>query len=95
MTTMKQKTIELLEHIISRGAVTTCDLSLNYSYSTAWIHRLLSLHFIRQHDLIQPKLHNRHSARNMRVYTITKDGAFYLFNELNKQGVEDVTEERQ
>jgi hypothetical protein len=91
MTTMKQKTIVLLENIISKGAVTSCDLSLNYSYSIAWIHKLLSLHFIRQHDLIQPKLHNRHSARNMKVYTITRDGAFYLFNELNKQRSEDGT----
>jgi hypothetical protein len=89
MTSMKQKTIMLLENIISKGAVTSCDLSLNYSYSIDWIHRLLSLHFIRQHDLVQPKLHNRRSTKNMRVYTITKDGAFYLFNELNKQRLED------
>lgn len=33
MTSMKQKTIGLLENIISKGAVTKCDLSFNYSYS--------------------------------------------------------------
>jgi hypothetical protein len=92
MTSMKQKTIMLLENIISKGAVTRCELINNTSYY-GWIHRLLSLHFIRQHDLMQPKLHNRHSAKNIRVYTITKDGAFYLFNELNKQRLEDGTEQ--
>jgi len=57
------------------------------------LKHLLSLHFIRQHDLVQPKLHNRHSARNMKVYTITRDGAFYLFNELNEQRLADETKD--